>query len=141
MNLARAICIASTEFADKYDKGGRPYILHCLAVMYGVSFYKDDDLMIIAVLHDLVEDTHWTFEMLRTEGFSERVISALILLTHLDGVEYDDYIRALAINEDATRVKRADLEHNSLIMRMKGLRKKDFDRLEKYHRSYEYLKD
>ena len=142
--LGRAIAIAATEFADKNDKGGKPYMLHCLHVMHKVG-PDDEELMIIAVLHDLVEDTEWTFDMLRDEGFSDRVLSALTLLTHYpighsEGRTYDDYIKCLALNEDARKVKLEDLKHNSDITRMKGLRKKDFDRLEKYHRSYEYLK-
>ena len=142
--LGKAIAIASKEFADKTDKGGKPYILHCLHVMHKVG-PDDHELMIIAVLHDLVEDTDWTFDMLRDEGFSERVLIALRLLTHYpighsEGKTYDDYIKSIATNEDARKVKMEDLKHNSDITRMKGLRKKDFDRLEKYHRSYEYLK-
>lgn len=142
--LGKAIAIAAKEFADKTDKGGKPYMLHCLHVMHKVG-PDDQELMAIAVLHDLVEDTDWTFEMLRDEGFSDRVINALRLLTHYpighsEGKTYDDYIKGIATNEDARAVKLEDLKHNSDITRMKGLRKKDFDRLEKYHRSYEYLK-
>jgi (p)ppGpp synthase/HD superfamily hydrolase len=135
-----AIALAARKFEGRFDKGGQPYILHCLFVMFQMD-PDDHDLMIIAVLHDLIEDTDFTIEMLRILGFSERVLTALTLLTHLDGVPYMDYIRAIAMNPDARKVKRADLRHNSSIMRMKGLRGKDFQRLEKYHTAYEYLKD
>lgn len=137
--LDKAIQIAAEAFVGKYDKGGQPYILHCLHVMNSVDS-SDHELMQIAVLHDVVEDTDWTFEQLIDEGFSKRVIKALELLTHEKGVPYQDYIKQVATNEDARKVKMADLRHNSDITRMKGLRKKDFDRLEKYHRAYEYLK-
>lgn len=142
--LDKAISIAALAFVDKYDKGGKPYILHCLHVMHKVG-PDDQELMQIAVLHDLVEDTSWTIDGLRSEGFSERVLTALKLLTHIpighpEGQTYEDYIKAIATNDDARRVKMADLKHNSDITRMKGLRKKDFDRLEKYHRAYEYLR-
>ena len=138
--LGHAIAIASEAFKGKTDKGGKPYILHCLHVMNQMPA-GDEELMQIAVLHDLIEDTSWGPSNLRDLGFSERVVSALVLLTHVKDTSYDDYIKRLALNEDSRRVKLADLKHNSDITRMKGLRKKDFDRIEKYHRSFAYLSD
>jgi len=137
--LDKAIRMAAEAFEGKFDKGGHPYILHCLHVMNAVD-PTDHELMIIAVLHDLIEDTPATPYILTNLGFSPRVVSALTLLTHEKGVEYMDYIRAIAMNEDAVVVKRADLRHNSDIMRMKGLRGKDFKRLDKYFTAYEYLR-
>lgn len=137
--LDKAINIAAHVFEGKYDKGGQPYILHCLHVMNVVG-PDDHELMSIAVLHDVVEDTEVTFDDLKNDGFSNRVIDALKLLTHKKGTPYEDYIKGIATNDDARKVKLADLRHNSDITRMKGLRKKDFDRLEKYHRAYEYLR-
>lgn len=139
--LAKAIAIASLAFQDVFDKAGRPYILHCLRVMHTVEQRGgDDELMSIAVLHDLLEDCPtWTPKELQDEGFSVRVITALGCLTHLDGEDYRDYIRRVATNHDAVQVKLADLEDNSLITRMKGLEEKDFRRMEKYHRSYAFL--
>jgi GTP diphosphokinase / guanosine-3',5'-bis(diphosphate) 3'-diphosphatase len=138
--LSKAISIVAQAFEGDHDKGGSPYILHCLTVMQMVGTH-DEELACIAVMHDLIEDTEWTKEDLLKEGFSIRVAQTVHVLTHDNGVPYDDYIKVIALNEDATKVKMADLRHNSDIMRMKGLRKKDFDRLEKYHRSYMYLKD
>lgn len=136
--LDRAIALAAESFKGKFDKAGKPYILHCLAVMNQMS-QDDEELMAIAVLHDVVEDTKITFNDLAQQGFSRRVIAALQLLTHNHDTSYDDYVRALAANPDAKKVKIADLRHNSDITRMKGLETKDFERLEKYHRSYIYL--
>ena len=135
--LDRAISIAAQSFEGKFDRGGKPYILHCLYVMHRLR--PDQELMTIAVLHDLVEDTDWTFEMLQDEGFSHRVITALDCLTHRDGEDYEDYIHRVATNQDARDVKLVDLKHNSDITRMKGLRDKDLVRIEKYHRAYAYL--
>ena len=102
----------------------------------------DHELMTIAVLHDLVEDIdYYSIGNLRALGFSERVLDAIRLLTHEEDVPYMDYITNLSHNRDARMVKMADLRHNSDILRMKGLRKKDFDRLQKYFTAYEYLKD
>lgn len=137
--LALAIYIASEEFKDTLDKSGQPYILHCLRVMNSVN-QKDPELMQIAVLHDLIEDTNYEIVDLGTLGFSHRVLCALSLLTHDKKVSsYEDYIKALVHNKDAVEVKLADLKDNSNITRLKGLRKKDFDRLEKYHKAFVYL--
>lgn len=136
--LGIAISIAAQAFETKEDKGDRPYILHCLWVMSRVD-QSDDELMAIAVLHDVVEDTDYTFETLREHGFSDRVIKALDCLTHRENEPYGNYIRRVATNSDAIKVKMADLRHNSDITRMKGLRDKDIKRIEKYHRAYSFL--
>lgn len=138
-NLGKAIEITTTAFAGKTDRGGVPYILHCLHVMHAVD--GDDELKCAAVMHDLIEDTDYTLDDLVKLGFSDRVIGVLHLVTHEDGVEYFDYVKLLAISEDARKIKMADLRHNSDIHRMKGLREKDFERLKKYHHAYAYLRD
>ena len=137
--LSIAISITAKAFEGKKDKGGKPYILHCLRVMNGVN-QEDNELMQIACMHDLVEDCkEWDGYKLSEIGFSHRVVSTILTLTHRKEVPYDDYIKAIALNEDARQVKLADLRDNSNITRLKGLTKKDFDRLEKYSRSYIYL--
>lgn len=136
--LGRAIEIVSSEFSKEVDKSGRPYVLHCIWVMNKVR-HLGDDYMISAILHDLIEDTHWTKEMLVEEGFSEEIVCAVELLTHKEGESYDTYIQKLSSNEIAKQVKIRDLEHNSKITRLKGLRTKDIKRLHKYHEAYTYL--
>jgi (p)ppGpp synthase/HD superfamily hydrolase len=136
--LGKAIALAAQSFENVKDKGGQPYILHCLRVMNNLHT-DDEELKIIAVLHDVPEDTSIGLNTLQDLGFSFRVLSALDLLTHRKGVPYDDYIKAISFNADAIKVKLADLKDNSDITRLKGLTKKDFDRMEKYHRSYMYL--
>lgn len=138
-NLATAIALASEGFKNKTDKAGEPYILHCLRVMNNLKCKEDKERMIIAVLHDVVEDKVCTMEHLINLGFSIRVIQALTLLTHDKSVEYQQYIKALSYNEDARQVKLADLKDNSDITRLKGLSQKDFTRMEKYHVAYTYL--
>lgn len=135
--LAKAIAITSEAFKDTLDKGGQPYILHCLRVMNNTQ--GNEDVKCAAVLHDIVEDTDWTFEMLTKEGFSDKTIGILHLLTHQTETAYQEYIKAISVNKDATNIKLRDLEDNSNITRLKGLRKKDMDRLEKYHWAYVYL--
>lgn len=136
--LARAVAIASAAHQDQFDRGGKPYIMHCITVMHKVKS-DDPELKQIAVLHDTIEDTDWTLAMLKEEGFSQRVIDGLALLTHDDAVSYDQYIKGIATNVDAIRVKLSDLRHNSDLTRLKGLSDKDFDRMKKYQRSYMFL--
>lgn len=143
-NLGRAIEIAVSAHSGQVDKGGRPYILHPLWVMDRVR-HLGDDYMIVAVLHDVVEDSEdsaKTFIEIAKERFSSKVLQALALVTHdKENQSYDDYIKAIALDPIAKAVKLRDLEHNTKITRLKGLRKKDFDVLEKYHRAYTYLID
>jgi len=135
--LAKAISIAAVAFKDKLDKGGEPYILHCLYVMNKQTTITRK---IIAILHDLIEDTDWTFDDLRKEGYGDSIIIPLRLLTFNETVQpYLDQIRDVSTNADATAVKLADLEHNLQPWRLKGLTKVDHARIEKYHTAYVYL--
>lgn len=138
--LAKAIALASEKHMGQFDKGGNPYILHPLKVMH---YLKSDDmeLMMIAVMHDLVEDTDVTFAQLVEIGFSERVVSAVRLLTKMPGQTVREYIDGIKTNDDAIRVKLADLRHNTDIRRLKGITEKDFDRMQKYHKIYMELKE
>ena len=142
--LGLAISIAAKAFENKVDKSGVPYILHCLTVMNKVR-HLGEDVMICGILHDIVEDSdenseiNYTFAKLTELGFSDKVVGILHLLTHNKETPYDEYIKAIAVSKEATAIKMADLEHNSDITRLKGLRKKDIDRIEKYHRAYVYL--
>jgi (p)ppGpp synthase/HD superfamily hydrolase len=135
--LGLAISITARAFIDKVDKGGVPYILHCLYVMEHTP--GDDCVKCAAVMHDLIEDTDWTFKNLISKGFSPKTLKILRLVTHMPEDPYEVYIKIIATDQDATNLKKADLQHNSLLFRLKGLTKKDFDRVEKYHRSYTYL--
>ena len=138
--LGRAIAIAGQAFQNKQDKGGKPYILHCLWVMNKVR-HLGEKYMIVGVLHDLVEDTDWTIERLRAEGFSEEVLIAIDIMTHdKEGVSYEVYTSVIYLNDIAREVKLRDLEHNSKITRLKGVTSKDVTRAKKYHTAYIYLK-
>lgn len=137
--LALAISITSVAFEKKLDKAGEPYILHCLRVMNATV--GDECTKCASVMHDLIEDTEYTFADLSKLGFSDKTIGLLHLLTHQKETPYDEYIKAISVSNEATEIKLRDLEDNSNITRLKGLGKKDFDRIEKYHRSYIYLKN
>ena len=135
--LSIAIAIASDKFSEKLDKGGRPYIEHCIHVMNNVR--HDDEIRCIAVLHDVIEDTEVTASYLRHMGMSERVIEGVVAMTHTEDISYEDYILQVSQNIDSVHVKKEDLRHNSDITRIKGLRDKDIARIEKYHRAYAHL--
>lgn len=133
--LALAIKIAAEGHLNQKDKGGNPYILHPLKVMH---YLKSDDfqLMAIAALHDVVEDTDVTAADLVLLGFSNRVKDAVVLLTKTPNQTPEEYFNRLAQNYDAVRVKLADLRHNSDVRRLKGLTDKDLLRVRKYHDMY-----
>jgi (p)ppGpp synthase/HD superfamily hydrolase len=142
--LSKMILLATTRHSGQFDKGGSPYILHCLKVMHYLKT-DDEELQCIALGHDLIEDTYSCLSegvrMLSKEGFSDRIISGIVALTKIEGQTYDRYKELVKANHDAIRVKMADLRHNTDIRRLKGLRQKDFERIERYHRFYLELKD
>ncbi len=134
--LDKAIALAAEKFIGIYDKSGEPYILHCLQVMTNVKKYNDIELSIAAVLHDIVEDTDVTFDDLEELGYSPRVIKIIKHVTREYDISYDDEISRICNDQDSIKVKMADLEHNTSILRLKGIRQKDLERIQKYHRAY-----
>lgn len=131
-----AICIAARAHHNQFEKSGKPYILHPLRLMTQLS---DEHEMTVAVLHDVVEDSELSFEDLIAVGISHQAIASLKLLTHVDGVPYQDYIAALARDPVARRIKMLDLQDNMDLNRMPNPRQKDFDRIQRYHEAYKYL--
>lgn len=142
--LGAAIALAADLFVGKYDKSGEPYILHCLAVMDNVKKYDDVELQIAAVLHDVVEDTKVTlYDLEHLYGFTKRVCNIVSDVTFKKGCTEEEYmlqILKVCGSQDSIKVKMADLEHNSLILRMKGITDKDISRTKKYHKAYYILK-
>ena len=136
VGLANAIALAAEKFVDIYDKSGQPYILHCIQVMENVRKWGDVELEIAAILHDIIEDTDLTAFDLLDMGYSKRVVDIVSLVSFEKGCNYEARILEICNNQDAIKVKMADLEHNSMILRMKGISRKDLDRIEKYHRAY-----
>ncbi len=136
--LGTAIRIAASVHEKQTDRGGNAYLLHPIRIMLRLRT-NDEELMAMAILHDVVEDSTWTLEALRQEGMSDRVLEALECLTHPNDEPYEEYIKRVATNVDAIKIKLEDLRDNSDITRLKGLRKKDFERIEKYHKAYVYL--
>jgi len=135
-NLQRALEIAVESHKNQKQKDGTPYALHPIRLSMSL---QSEEQKIVALLHDVVEDTDWTFEDLVGEGFSEHVIEALRLLTHTDGSPYPEYIERLSTNTLAKAVKKADLTDNMDLKRIPEPTEKDFARLQKYHRAWTTL--
>ncbi len=137
MNLEKAIQIAVTAHSGAKDKGGKPYILHPINVMMRVE--KEDE-KIVAILHDVVEDTDWTFDALREEGFSEIIIEALKSVTkHNENEDYEEFVKRSLNNEIGRKVKIADLKENLDISRIGDLNEKDILRINKYKKALKVL--
>ena len=135
--LERAIQIATEAHNGQFDKAGREYIGHPIRVM---EMGKTEDEKIVGVLHDVIEDTDWTFERLEAEGFSQEIINALRCVTKTSENEnYDDFIDRVKKNPLAVAVKINDLTDNMDIRRLPYLSDKDVKRLKKYLKAYKRL--
>ena len=131
--LSKALMLATTKHDGQFDRGGVPYVMHCLKVLHYTKS-DDEEVQMIAVLHDVVEDTDVTYKLLNQMGFSERVIEGIRCLTKIPGESEEEYLAKVMSNQDAIRVKLAD-------RRLKGVTEKDIRRIEKYHNMYMTLKD
>lgn len=127
--LAHAIRIAAQVHEGQLDKAGQPYILHVLRVMMGCH---SPDAQVAAALHDVVEDSDWTLDDLRREGFSETVIEIVDALTRREGEDYFAFARRAAATPLGREVKRADLLDNMDIRRIANPAEKDWERLKRY---------
>ena len=107
--LSKAIGIATNAFQGVIDAKGNPYIDHAMRVM---SKMDTEEEKIIAVLHDVVEDTEITLHELKEEGFSRTVLEAIDILTKKPDMKYFDYIDDISTNAMAARVKLAELAEN-----------------------------
>lgn len=125
----KALEIAKKTHAGQVDKGGADYINHPL---YVASQMQTEDEVIVALLHDVVEGSNITFYDLAEQGFSYRIIDALMFLVHDNNTDYFDYIKNIAFNPIATAVKLGDLRHNSDLSRLPEATEADTDRLKKY---------
>ena len=135
--LEVAIDIACQFHKGQKDRGGLAYILHPLHVMESVDTvaYK-----IVAVLHDIIEDTEVDEEYLLNRGISEHLVEVISLLTRCEGETYEEYIEHIASNKIAIEVKLEDLKHNMDLTRLnREITDKDLERNKKYMKAYFYL--
>ena len=139
--IERALQIAAKAHEGQRDKEGLPYILHPLRAMLRV---EGEEAQIVAVLHDVIEDTSVTADDLRHAGFSEQIVAAVLCVTHRKGEPYADYVVRCKANDVARRVKLADLADNTrpdrTILRPDRL-DHDLARVRRYLLSYKFLTD
>ncbi|NDY73833.1 GTP pyrophosphokinase [Desulfobacter hydrogenophilus] len=128
-NLEDAIILAARAHKGQVDKAGEPYILHPLHVMLCM---KTNTERIVAVLHDVMEDTDYSDIDLIALGFSPNIVEALKCLSKSDAESYFDYIDRVKTNKNAKRVKIADLTHNMDMGRIPEPTREDLARKEKY---------
>ena len=133
-----AVMLAARAHLGQYDKAGAPYVLHPLRLMMKAQTLEEK---LVAVLHDVVEDSRWSIEGLAREGFSPSVIRALDHLTKREGESYEDFIERVATDRLATRVKLLDLEDNADASRIPTPTEHDLERIARYRRALARLED
>lgn len=135
-DLDHAIAIAIKAHAGQVDKAGQPYVLHPLRVM--LKFQSEDE-RIVAVMHDVVEDSEVTFYNLNKEGFSDKVVEAIECLTKRKNEDYESFIMRVSKNSIAKKIKIEDIRDNLDLTRLHKITEKDLQRIEKYHRALQLL--
>ena len=132
--IALKLCFEAHK--DQVDKSGMPYVFHPFHLAEQMT---DEETTVVALLHDVIEDTDYTLEDLTEMGFNENVLRAISLMTHDEGVPYMDYVARIKANPIARAVKLADLRHNSNISRLDKVGTSDFERVEKYKKAINLL--
>ena len=136
-SLEEAISLAAKSHQGQKDKAGAPYILHPLRLMIRMA---TDTERIVAVLHDVIEDSSISLEELSHEGYPQEIIDALDHLTRRENELYDAFIARVKTNPLALKVKMADLEDNMDVKRLKNITDKDLERLTRYRKAWQSLK-
>ena len=128
----KAMKLCYEAHKDQVDKSGLPYVFHPAHVAEQMT---DEATTIVALLHDVVEDTDYTLEDLAAEGFGKEILEAVALMTHEDDVPYLNKKKKLKDNPIARAVKLADLAHNSDLSRIGEVDEETKQRLEKYKKA------
>ena len=135
--LEDAIELAVKAHRGQVDKAGQPYITHPLRVMMRLESEVEK---MVGLLHDVVEDTEYTLEGLRSQGYPEEGLVAVDCVTRKQSETYEDFIQRIKPNPLARRVKLADLEDNMDMTRISSPSEKDFERLARYRKAWSELK-
>ena len=133
----KALQLSFTAHKDQTDKSGMPYVFHPFHL---AEQMPDENTTIVALLHDVIEDTPYTLDDLRAMGFNE-VLDALALMTHDKRIPYMDYVAKIKGNKIARTVKLADLKHNSDLSRLNNVDEKAMKRIEKYRQAIALLSE
>jgi len=135
-NLAKAIQIASAAHENQVDKANAPYILHPIRLMLKFSSVEEQ---IVAVLHDVIEDSDMTIDDLRKKNFSDDVLTAVDLLTKKPGQDYQNYLEKISENNLARKIKIEDIKDNLNLTRLTSVSAQDLERAKKYHVALQFL--
>lgn len=134
----KALKLCFEAHKEQTDKTGLPYVFH----PFHLAEQMDDEISTVcALLHDVVEDTDITFDDLSAMGFPQDVTDVLKLLTHEKSVPYMEYVKKISTNPVATKVKIADLRHNSDVTRLDVLDEDMKKRFEKYRQALAILSE
>ena len=136
MKLIKAFLLCMVKHWKQKDKAGKRYVWHPIHVMINVKGYNEK---IVALLHDIVEDTEVTVPDLKNLKFSKEVIEAVDVITKKKDQEYFSYLKSIKDNSIAKKVKIEDLKHNSDLKRLRSITQKDIDRAIKYKKALDYL--
>ena len=136
MKLIKAFLLCMVKHWKQKDKAGKRYVWHPIHVMINVKGYNEK---IVALLHDIVEDTEVTVPDLKNLKFSKEVIEAVDVITKKKDQEYFSYLKLIKDNSIAKKVKIEDLKHNSDLKRLRSITQKDIDRAIKYKKAIDYL--
>ena len=134
--IEKALQIAVESHKGQTDKSNTPYIFHVLRVMHSVN---TDEQKITALLHDVVEDTDWTFDKLKQEGFSDEIVEAIDSVTKRKGEDYFTFVNRSKNNVIGRIVKIADIKDNLNIKRIEKPTDKDFERMKRYRKALRIL--
>ena len=134
----KALKLCFEAHKNQTDKSGLPYVFHPFHI---AEQMPDEKTTIVALLHDVIEDTSYTIQDLRDLGFDEEVLDALALLTHDKNVPYTDYVAKIKGNPIARTVKLADLRHNSDLTRLETVDDSALRRFEKYKAAIQLLSE
>ena len=134
----KALKLCFEAHKEQVDKSGMPYVFHPFHLAEQMT---DEATTVVALLHDVVEDTDISFENLEIQGFSDEILNALKLLTHDKSIPYMDYVAEIKKNIIATKVKLADLKHNSDLTRLSVVDEKALERKAKYEKAIKFLEE
>ena len=132
----KALKLCFEAHKNQTDKCGMPYVLHPFHLAEQMT---TEDTTVVALLHDVAEDTDYTLGEIAAMGFGDAVMQALALLTHDEDTDYMTYVRAVGQNPIARAVKLADLRHNSDLTRLDTVDEKARARWEKYQEALALL--
>lgn len=132
----KALKLSFTAHKDQVDKSGIPYVYHPYHL---AEQMETEETIVVALLHDVVEDTDYTFNDLQKMGFPDSVIEALRLMTHDPKIPYLDYVKKMKANPVASAVKLADLKHNSDLSRLNRIDETALARVQKYEKAIQIL--